>query len=261
MNYAQVVTALRARESTITVDTRRLVWSVHRTISNTIHRTVDARLDKMKAESEPFRRLPRTEHERIAKQLIVEETQARALAAGVARRNVEPLIGPLATELRAYVETRRCDVYISFPNALDHFTPGDMVALELLRETLRTQIESASVDDLTARYHRAYERRDARGLVEAELIEQRVERGGLSRTPDDVAAVKALADTVEVAREMRINELETIRLVEDAIEAAQKAISRADVAQVLPINPDYEPAAKAAFVTAAQEFEAEAAGQ
>jgi hypothetical protein len=261
MNYAKVVTELRTGVNAITLATRRLAWSVRRTIPDTIQRTVQTRIEKMKQESEPFRRLPRTEHGRIVQQLTTEETRDRALAAGVARRNVEPLVEPLAVTVRAYVETRRRDVGISFPSALDHFTPGDMIALELLRETLRPQIESASVDDLTARYHRAFERRDARGLIEAELIEQRIERGGVARTPDEVAVVKALADSVEAMREMRIDELETLRLAEDAIEEARKVISRADIAQVRAINPEFEPAAKAAHDAAAQEFEAEAAGQ
>jgi hypothetical protein len=258
MNYASVVEGFKERAPALARLARTLLWLVKGTIPDAITRLANAKVEQLKAESEAFRRSLRTEQNRIGAQIEAEIRVDRTYAAGVARYNVEPLIAPLAAELRAYINARRRDVTIAFPNALDHFKPGDMVALELLRETLRPQIDSASIDDLTARYDRAFTRKDARGLIEAELIEARLDRGGVARTPDEVAAVKALADIVDGQREMRIGEPGTLRQVEEAIDAAQKAVNLADVARVRPVNPDIEPTAKAAHAAAAQEFEAEA---
>jgi hypothetical protein len=257
--------SMRDDAEVLALDTLRLAWATKRTIPDVVARTVSGRMDTLRKENEAVRRLPRAEQDRIFGDIEREERQARTLAAAVARYAVEPNIAALAERHRAYLSRRRRDVSVSFPSALDHFNPGDMIALELLRETLRPQIDSANIADLTQRYNRAYEHKDARGLIEAELIEARVERGGLAKSEEDRAAVKQLAESIEVMQDMRIVELEAIRNIEDAIEAAHKAVSRAEIAQVRAINPEHDLSAKSAHAAAeaeyAQALAADAAGR
>ena len=261
MDYEREMKAICDVANTLALSIRRLAWSVARTVPAATLRTVETRIEQMKTESEPFRRLPRAEHERIARQIEAEERTARTLAAGVARTKVEPHIDPLDAKLRAYREHRKRDVSLSFPDALDRFGPGDMVMLELLRETIRPQIETASIDDLTERYDRAWNRRDARGRVEAELIEARMVCGRISTIETDIPAVKALAERIEMVQDLRVEPFSDLGKVEDVIAEARKAVSRADVAQVRPINPEHDPAAKQAHEAAEHEYRAEASGQ
>jgi hypothetical protein len=232
----------------------RFTWSKTRTQPVESQRAADTRLETFKKESEPFRRLPPAEHRRIAREILAEETAARSRDASVARYNLEILIGPLAARVRNYIDKRKHDLDLSFPNALDHFGPGDMVNLELLRETLRPQIESAPIDDLARRYTRAFDRKDARGLIEAELIEDRMERGGIAQTPTEIASVKELADRIEGLQSLRVEPFSELSDIEETIAEARKAISRADVLEIRAANPQHDPDAKQAHEAAEREY-------
>lgn len=253
MDYSQEIAAILAEARTLDADTRRLGWSLARTIPDAIRRTAESKVERMKAESEPFRRIGGTEHARVLKEIEREERTVRTLAAGVALQRVEPRAARLNAQLQRLMTAMRRDTALTFPDALDRVTPNGMIMFELLREQLRPIVDRADAADLLARYTRALNTRDARGRAEAGLIEERLERGGLARSEGDLPIVKELADLVATTCDLRIPDVE-LGAAEEAVSEALRAASRAQVAQVLPVDPSHP-----ANVNAKQAFERDAA--
>jgi hypothetical protein len=236
---------------------RRLSWNLSCTNDHANARTAAARVEKMKAESEPFRRMPRTEHARVQAEITKEETARRRLTASAARWGIEPLTRELQETYDRFVSECRRDVASDFPGALDNLDPAGMLMFELLKETLRPGIEQASADDLYRRYERALQTKDTRSLIEATLIEERVTRPGsaLAKTEGDLPAAKRLHDFVDGAQEMRVP-LEQISDVPATIEFARKQVALADLVYIKPLALDQpgNEAAKQALDAEAQEY-------
>jgi hypothetical protein len=263
MDYDNEFLEIRNDSNTLALDTRRFTWTLHRTAATTTKRVVGARFESLKTQNEAIRRLPRSEQDRIQRELLEEESAARQLAASVARHRVEPKVEALAKRLQTYIDTRRADTMLTFPEALVGFDGPAMVALAQYREMRRSTVEGLTAAELLRLAQSALASRDAVGYVDFQLIERRVARGGLSQTSDDVPIAKQLAEFVEGIVDLRVEPFKPLGVVRDNIREAQKVVSRADLVQVLPIDAEHHPTAKAAFEQAEEEFEAEAqaAGQ
>ena len=240
MDYEAELKAIRAAAGALARSTDRLNHAIMRTIGSTISRATMAKINKMKAESEPFRRLPSAEHTRIWAEIEAEETRARQLNAGVSRAAVEPVVAPLRARLNAYVERRRRDVSLSFAAALDNVSADGMIMLGVLELTLAPIVDALPAADLLRRYSLALESKSAKGLIEARLIEQRVERGGLAKTETDVPIVKQLAELIADVQDLRCEPATELQQIAEVIADASKAISRADLAQVRAVNPEHD---------------------
>lgn len=238
MDYAQEIAAILAEARTLAADTRRVSWSLARTVPDAIRRTAESKVERMKAESEPFRRMGRAEHSRVLKEIEHEERSARHLAGGVSLYRVEPRATRLNSRLQALMSAMRRDTSLSFPDALDHVDANGMLTFELLKETLRPSIAHADATELLSRYSRALDTRDARGQIEATLIEARIERGGLARTQDDLPIVKTLTDLVALTCDLRVPD-STLQPAEQAVAESLRAVSRAQIAQILPVDPSH----------------------
>jgi hypothetical protein len=252
MKYEDMLKQIQAESCELAGHTRRLGWELPRTTPTAIKRTVAARIEKMKADNEPFRRLPRSEHERVRVEIEREETAARQLAAGVARFAVEPKVRELDRKYQAFIARRRHDAELSFRDALDRVTADGMIMLAVLRESLRPTIDKADPAALLQRYARAVETRDAKGRIEAELIEERVERGGLSTRDDELPIGRELGELVAAVQDLRVP-IEELKGVAETIDDALRAVYLADTAKVLAINVE-----QPANIAAKQAFEAEA---
>lgn len=255
MNDAETLKRIGTLVKAVASQARRLSWNLAQTNPDASRRTARARVEKMTAEHEPFRRMGRAEHERVEREIEKEEAARRRMTASAARWGLEPLARELEQLHREFVARCRRDTSIDFPQALDRMTPGDMLTFELLKETLRSGVEHASADELFRRYERVLQTKDARSLIEAELIERRVERGGLAETPEQLPAVKRLREFVEAVQEMRLP-TEQLADVPDTIEFARKQISLADLAYVKPLALDHpsNAAAKLAFEAEAADY-------
>ena len=256
MRYANDLKKLGAMVKHVGSGARRLSWNVRRTTPDPIRKTAEARVAKMIAESEPFRRMPTKEHERVRQEIQKEEATQRRLTASVARHQLEPHVRVLDEEYRGFVARCRRDTAADFPHALDGLDPAGMLAYHLLMETVRPAIEQASAAHLLQRYQDALATPDsARSLIEATLIEARIERGGLAETAEQLPLVKRLREFYAGVQELRVP-VEQLGDVPDTIAFAYQQLRNADLVQVRAIDID-QPAnapAKAAFESEAQEF-------
>jgi hypothetical protein len=263
-DYDEQIRKLQAETGAVKVAADRLRWQTVRTTAEARGRRVDNRIAKLSAESEAFARLMRSpaEARRIRTDMENEETQRCELAARVARFHVEPKAQALDERFRALVDRMKRDVSLSFPDALDGLDAGAMLTFELLRETIRPDIAAAAPAELLARYRHAIQHKTPRGLIEAELIEQRIERGGLAAQDADLPFVSELLRYVADVQDLRLPLTELQGIAETAA-LALRAVTRADAVQVLPVNPAGDRAAAEAFEQEQTAFtaEAEAAGQ
>ena len=252
MRYDDEIKAIIAESRTLDADTKRLVWSLHRTTPDACQRRAQARHERLMADNEAYRR-NRTQHRQFLRELEAEEHSASQLASGVARYPVERRVGRLNERHQTLLGKMRRDVQLTF-GPFEGFGPGDMVMLELLRETIRPAIERADIADLLRRARRALDVRDPRAQVEFELIEDRIAAGRLAQNADDLPLVRELTEVVGIAQDVRIPEaLESVSAV---IAAAQAAVSRAQLVSILPVNPEHAAnlSAKQAFENEQQEY-------
>ena len=209
-----------------------------------LDRDAKRRFDTFLAHSEAARRLP-SEHERITAEIRHEEEVSRRLGAGAARHHARA-VRTFVDEARAHVARTRRDVSASFPDALDHVDGNGMIMLALLRVQSLPLLASASAATLLSTYRAAVERKDARGLVEAEIIEDLVASGaGLASGEADLPIVKQLRELVTDVQDLRLpaNLPDLDALLADL----DRLDSRADLAKVDPINVDVDETAAAAF--------------
>jgi hypothetical protein len=258
MDYDAEFAAIREESNALAQDTRRLSWALSRTVSTTIDRTAKARMQELSDSNEAIRRLPHGERERIRHEIFDEENAARQRAASVARHRVEPRVAALDKRLQNYIKQRRADTELNFPKALYGFNGPAMVALAQYREMRRGTIERATPAELLQIAQSALRSENAVGLVDFGLVEARVSRGSLSKTEDDLPAVKELVQFIEAIVDLRVEPYTLLGVVRDNIDEARKVVGRADLAQVLPIDAEHNPKAKEAFERATAEFEAEA---
>lgn len=206
------------------------------------------------SDNEPVRRLlkNRSERAKMAADIRAETTRARQLAAGVALYPLRAAEQHIA-ECRAWVQARRRDVSVAFPNALDHVDANGMLMFHMLKETVRPIIDHASPLTLLRTYQ-TLKTDDARSRIDAELIEARIERGGLARTPEEIPIVKELTELVRELQDWRVP-LDLPDYEELAADISRLR-ARATAAQIGVINPDQDSAAAAAY----REQEAELLG-
>jgi hypothetical protein len=262
MKYEDVMKQILSEADALAIGTGLLHRHLARTTPGAIERTVEARMRAMMAGNEPFRRMPSTEHRRVAAEIEREESTARRGAAGVARHAVEPRTWRLKRTYQTFIDQRRKDTALCFERALQGVDKGAWIALELLRETLRPQVERLTAAELYDTYRDAYQRKhDPRAYLECSLIESRVRRGGIVANEQDAGPARELREMLEAVEDLR-TPLE-VRDVPAIVAAAETAVAHADTAQVLPVDATH-PAnlgAKQAFEQAAAAFAAEAAGQ
>lgn len=239
---------------------RRLSWNLARTNVHAIEKAADGRLAKLKAESEAFRRMPRTEHERVRTQILREETAARSATASAARWGLEPLARELADRYTEFVAQCRHDTAIDFPEALVGLDAAGMLTFALVVEALRPTIAHAGPDELLARHQAAMLTKDAASLAVATLIEQRVARGALATSEQQLPAVKALHDWIDGVQEMRVPS-EQLADVPDTLEFARKQLSLADLVYIkaVALDQSVNAATKAAFDAEADQYAEELA--
>jgi hypothetical protein len=253
MDYHKEMARIAALTKSVAAGARRLTWDTARTVPDAIVRTTEARHQRMMTDSEPYRR-NRADHPKVIAEILKEETADRRLAAGSARFAVEPMVKELDQSFRAFVGACRRDTGLSMPAALDRLDPAGMLTYHMLAETLRPVIGVASAADLLRRYARALETKDARGRIEAELIEERAEYGGLAATENDLSIVRQLNEYIAEVQNLRVPySPEETRAIEDTIIAGRKAVSMADLAQVKPID-----VTQAGNVAAKEAYDAEA---
>ena len=259
MDYARMLRIVGTLTKAVASGARRLSWNLQRQTPHVIESDVAARVEQLK-QAEIFALAGRQQHERVAGTLTNEWTPLRRLSASAARWLFEPQLQQLQQYYTDLIATSRRDVARSFLGALDGVTPDGMLTFHLLQESLRPSINSASAADLLARYERAMTTKDALGLIEATLIEERRrEHGALATKADDLPIVKRLDDYIEEVEELRIPlEPAEREEIEATIEFGRKTLSMADLAQVRPINIEQpaNTAAKAAYESEASAYKA-----
>lgn len=264
MKYDELWNPIPVRRGTVDLDAQRMDWANRRTVHTTIRAVAENHLTLMENENEALRRFNMAsphEREKMIKQIVGEETARRSLGAGVALRQLKLTAADLQRRVEHFTQARRHDVGLSFPDALVNVDANGMLMFQLLKETLRPMIESASPDALLRIYQHAWESKSARGQAECELIEERVEHGRLVAKTEDLAAAKELRDMIDGVQDLRVEPAEELRRIEETLAKATKAIVRAEVLQVQPIDIEHpaNTSAKAAFGAESDEFRTERA--
>ena len=259
MNYDDMTTRIGGLAKSGASGSRRLKWNLTRTVPDAIHQDAVARDEKMKQEYEHYRRMPATEHERIIGEIESEERARRWLSASVSRWMLEPKVHELDRLYRDFLAHARRDTALSFPDGgTNRLDPSGMLLFHLLTETLRPSIEKHQSAELLRRYTRAMDARDARGRIEAELIEQRIERGqGLATRDEDLPIVKRLTDYVEGVQELRAPmSVADMDNIQETLSFSRSMIALADAAGIRPVDGSHpaNAAAKRAYESEAEEY-------
>jgi hypothetical protein len=210
-----------------------------------IERDSVAAFDRIVTDNPLVRRFPQRERDRMAGEERATIENNRRAAGAVARRRAYD-VRAIITRSRDAVARARRDVTLSMPDALDHVSADGMIALALLRLQLQAVLREASAPELHATYQAALERKDARGLVEAEIIEGLASSGAaLAREDSERAASARLREYVAGVQDLRVPlDLPDV----DALEADLNRLeARADALQLQPLNPEQHPAARQAF--------------
>jgi hypothetical protein len=262
MRYHTLWEQIRTLDADVSLLADRQQWHNRRNIPTGIEQRGRAHFDHMVADHEAMRRMvaaSKVEGDRMLHQIIAEETERCSLGAGVNLQKLQPKLAELERLRADYVTTRQHDVALSFAGALDDVDANGLIMLGIYEQMIRPTIESASVEELERRYERALQQKDARGMVEARLIEERVDRGGLSTKREDVPVAKRLADYVAGVRDIRVEPLIELHRIDDTITKARKTIGMAQLAQVRPVDADHpaHEAAKAAYQAEIDEFQTE----
>ena len=213
----------------------------------TLDRNAASDAETLKRENEAIRRLPHAELNRIQLEIRAEHESIRRAAAGIARKDAEQ-VRDIVAHARAAVAAARRNVLLSpsKADAFNHFRPGDMLTAELLRLQLEKRYRAAGLGELLAVYAAALERDDAKAALDMELIEAMSARGELLAADDEGRkARRALALMIEEEQAMRVPaDLPDFDALEDQL---SKLDVRADAIQVLPLDPDRDLAAGAAY--------------
>lgn len=220
--------------------------SVRRLQPDVIDRHVKDRFEELSTTNEAIRRLPRSERDRIKADIKQETIELRRAAAQVARHHAAE-VRAFITEARHCIECARRNTEQSFPpDVYHHVTADGLITLGLLRVHLRSQLAQADATALHSAYGAALARKDAAGLVEAEIIEAIVmSNRKLATTKADIPAAKQLREYVEGMIELRtppdLPDLDTLQ------REASRLSARADLLRIAPLNPHSAPLAASAF--------------
>jgi hypothetical protein len=196
----------------------------------------DEKLADLKT-NEAFRRLP-SEHARVRREIRAELETPRRKAAGVALFQLKAAEDHIR-EWSAWIDARRRDVEVLFEDALVSVTPDGMIMLRLYREQRRATLAQASIAELRQAYVHALEGpRLAADLVDASLIEERVEAGLAPTSAEERAAAIALRELIDTSQEARLP-VELPDLDELSKDIARLR-ERASALHLAPINPDHD---------------------
>lgn len=192
------------------------------------------RLAALKADNEAIRRLPTTEQQRIELDIRREHEAQRRGAASHARHQVRAA-RELVKEGEAFIARTRRDTALSFPDATEGLSADGLVNLALLRVHLAQHLRQASAAQLFATYQAAHQRRDARGLVEAELVEELVTSGQpLAAGEADLPILRELREYVDGIQELRVPlDLPNFAAL---LDEADRLDARAEALQLHPTN-------------------------
>lgn len=261
--YDDDLQAILRPVATLKANTRRLHYQLARTTPQAIGETAAAKVEQLKASNEAFRRMAPAEHARVQADIEREETARRRHAASVARFHLEPNAEKLDRLYRQFSARCRASADLTFSAALDHVDANGMLMFHLLKETIRGHIDRAPAGELLASYQRALEVRDARALIEAELIEERIRRGGIAANTGELPVIKELSELITEVQEQRVPEELRAQQVEETIRQAQTVVEHAKGAGVSPLNPEHPAnlAAKQAFEQEQETFAAAEAAQ
>jgi hypothetical protein len=192
-----------------------------------------------------MRRFPRVERDRIAGEMRGELENNRRAAGAVARFHAHGVRAIIARAREVVARARR-DVLLTMPDALQGVSADGMISLSLLRLQLTPLLREASAPELHATYQAALARKDARGLVEAEIIESMVASGAaLAREDHERAASTRLREYVAGVQDLRVPlDLPDI----DELEAeANRLDARAEALQLQPLDTEAHPAGRQAY--------------
>jgi hypothetical protein len=238
VKYAAELAALDARIESVNSAGRRLHFNVLRGTAAVIKTDVAAYIEQMCAGNEAFRRMP-TEQKRVGGVIEQEQQASRTRTAGVARFYLEPALERLDTNARDLSHAIRFDPSLDFPHALDGLDKAAMLMYRLLVETLRASIDALGPADLLRRHQVALDTPDdAASLAAATLVEERVARGGLAQTAEQLPAVKKLTDHLERVQAARLP-VEELCIVPDVLEFCRRQLRNAELASIRPINPEH----------------------
>lgn len=206
-----------------------------------------AHVERLKAESEPFRRSVRNrdEHDRVHAEIRNEKVIERQQAAGVARFHAHATRQRTA-EARAVITKQKENTALSFPNVLGDVSGDGKVTLALLQVHTATALSSMDAGRLLDVYKAALARQDVLGYVQALNVESMV--GAAPYHADgqqDLASAKQLRELIADVQALRIPAL----LPDfDALDAEVSRLdARADLLGVLATNPDRDQQAADAF--------------
>ena len=133
----------------------------------------------------------------------------------------------------------------SLPKALDGVSGDGLIALAQLRVMIYPMLAQAEASSLLRAYSEGLTRGDARGLVEAQIIEELVTSGApLAKSLEDTASSKALRDHVEGVMELRTPTLPDFDLL--ASEYARLE-ARATVLDVGSVDPERDEQAASVY--------------
>lgn len=211
-----------------------------------VEQAAHAHVERLKQDSEAFRRLPRAEHARIREDVIKETTVARRRAAAVAGYRLGEVRDYVAEGL-AWLDGVRRDPLRSFPDALDHVDRNGMIGLAVYRELRRPTLAAMAPGDLFGAYQAALRRKTSPdALVDVTLIEDLL-RAGLVHAAQEsgIAALRSLR--LVVAEEEELRTPADCPPWDDIAKDASRLEARAIALELAPINPDHDPAALAAY--------------
>ena len=192
-----------------------------------------------------MRRFPRAEQTRIRAEIRSEMEAIRRAAAAVARFHART-VRAVVTRGRDAIARARRDVGLSMPAALDHVDANGMIMLALLRTQLLPMLREAGPAELLAVYQSALERKDARGFVEAEIIEGLIATGERrARDEGEVSIVKQLCEIVMAVADLRVP-LDVPDFAALAADA-DRLDARADALQIIPLDPEANLSAAQAY--------------
>jgi hypothetical protein len=147
-------------------------------------------------------------------------------------------IGKQIEAARAFLDARRRDTSLSFPDALTHLTPGDKINYKILEMGRSAQIAGMGVAELARTLDVAYAHPDdATAMMDASLIEQRLASGTVTaKSADDLPRLRALRLRIEEEADKRVADAPD---VEQLAHDVAKLASLAEVAQVRPLDPNH----------------------
>jgi hypothetical protein len=150
-------------------------------------------------------RFPRNEQERMRGEERTNIESDRRTAGSRARHQAREARSVVARGRNAIACARR-DVTASMPACLNHVTADGMIGLATLRAMLLPLLRQAGPSELLGVYQSAIQRQDARGFVEAEIIEGLVAMGATALPADEVerGVAKQLREFVDDVQTERL---------------------------------------------------------